>query len=524
MSPFIVSSLNSNGSVFMLDTQTIDAVNGSQAYTQGLVVGTLDAVNTSTDPFMNGARYRADGALRLYDATSALPAQVYYDNGIAFTSSGQMCITLGAVSNPVYISGMAVRSDGAVYATPASFYLPLTDAGKGAVNTTAWGKGASQTATFTRATIATTFNSAGTLIQVASGVPRSYYDPTTLQYRRYLPEPQRTNFCLQSNAFDTTWANTRSSDALTGGVTAPDGGASSWKLIEDNTAANSHLISQTVTYTAAVHTFSVFVKAAERSAVLLQIFDGTTTSNGNFNLATGVVGTTSNATSSIQALPNGWYRCSITTNAATAAAAGSVTITIQNPLGTNLYNGDNVSGLYVFGAQLEAGAFPTTYIPTTTASVTRNADVLTYPASGNIGAVGTIYCQTRYLQAASGNRPSVFVYTDANNYGYLFSANSTGLIFWQVVNGGAIQANINSGVVASTSVNQKHAARFGTNDFAVCVNGSTPVTDVSGTVPAFSTIGIGRGSLFGESLAGCVGPVYIFPSAMNNAQLQAITT
>jgi len=79
-----------------------------------------------------------------------------------------------------------------------TFYAPFADKGSGEVSLVASGAGASQSPTFTRATTATTVNSAGLIVSVASGVPRSYCDPTTLQYRGYLAEGARTNLVLNS--------------------------------------------------------------------------------------------------------------------------------------------------------------------------------------------------------------------------------------------------------------------------------------------------------------------------------------
>lgn len=343
--------------------------------------------------------------------------------------------------------------------------------------------------------------------------------PLATAGRGYLPEDSKINLCLQSNGFGTTWANTRSSDVLTGGVTAPDGSASSWKLVEDNTAANSHLISQSITFTAAVQTFSVFFKAAERAAVLLQIFDGTTTSNGNFNLSTGAVGTTSNATSGIEAYPNGWYRCWITTNAATAAAAGSVSIILQNPLGTNLYNGDNVSGLYLFGAQLEVGSVISTYVPTTTAAVTRNADTLTYPAAGNAGTSGTLFVECGPSPVVNQTFVWLLSVSDGTSNNYNSIQNNAAEARAFMSSGGVSQGN-GGGISWANGTSAKIAARFGANTIQFAKNGTLGVDDTVATVPvSVNLISIGQSASGGSRANMPIQMVGISPKLFNDLQL-----
>ena len=181
--------------------------------------------------------------------------------------------------------------------------------------------------------------------------PRFDYDPVTKVSRGLLIEEQRTNLVLYSDQFDNAaWTKTRCS-VTANNATSPEGVANADKLVEDGTAASTHPVSQAVTVTAAAQTASCYLKAAERTWAQINL-TGTANAFANFNLATGAIGTIgAAATATITAIANGWYRCTITST----TAAGANTFAIYPATGDNVisYNGDGVSGLYVYGAQLE---------------------------------------------------------------------------------------------------------------------------------------------------------------------------
>ena len=183
-----------------------------------------------------------------------------------------------------------------------------------------------------------------------------YTATTTAPYtlttaRGLLIEEQRTNLLLYSDQFDNAaWTKTRCS-ITANNATSPEGVANADKLVEDGTAASTHPVSQAVTVTAAAQTASCYLKAAERTWAQINL-TGTANAFANFNLATGAIGTIgAAATATITAIANGWYRCTITST----TAAGANTFAIYPATGDNVisYNGDGVSGLYVYGAQLE---------------------------------------------------------------------------------------------------------------------------------------------------------------------------
>ena len=182
------------------------------------------------------------------------------------------------------------------------------------------------------------------------------------------------NLLTFSEQFDNAaWTKTRSSVAAN--VTAaPNGTLTADRLVED-TSNNSHFINQSQTVTnGATYAASVFAKQDTRRYLSLVVIGSTAASNTFFDLQTGVVVSTSaNATSTIQNVGNGWYRCSIvvTTNATTAGIYPGISADGISPS----YLGDGTSGLFIWGAQLEAGSTATAYQKTTTIYDTTEAGV-----------------------------------------------------------------------------------------------------------------------------------------------------
>jgi hypothetical protein len=232
---------------------------------------------------------------------------------------------------------------------------------------------------FTRTSTGTFVGSNGLIQTAVSGAARFDHNPTTGESLGLLVEETRTNHNTYSEQFDNAaWVKTRSS-ITSNTIVAPDGTLTGDKLVEDTTASNTHQISQSASLTAGTHTYSIFVKAGERS--VLQAFR----SNLNidlfthtFNLSTG---TASGAGASIVSVGNDWYLCISTVTVNTTGSTG-INFSINNG-STNSYTGDGTSGLFLWGAQVEAGSFPTSYIPTTTATVTRAADVATLANTGS---------------------------------------------------------------------------------------------------------------------------------------------
>lgn len=238
--------------------------------------------------------------------------------------------------------------------------------------------------TFARASTGTYYNSSGTLVQAAIDAPRFNYDSFTHAFQGLLLEGSSTNLVTNSEDFTTgSWTKTNCSISSNASA-APDGTVTADKYIPDNTSTSSSVFSSSITVSSTDVTVSLFAKKAEYEYFTLSVFNsGSLSASAIFNINTGVVVSTSannadftNITAGIEKLANSLYRCHIK---ATKGSVDSVVRIKINPLTSSLVEpvGNGSNGFYVWGAQLELQSKPTSYIKTTSAAVTRSADVIT---------------------------------------------------------------------------------------------------------------------------------------------------
>jgi hypothetical protein len=207
----------------------------------------------------------------------------------------------------------------------------------------------------------------------------------------YVAEGARTNAISKSEEADHSDWTKLNATITTNAITSPSGTSTADKVIWTSSVGNHDLNRSWSSTAGTVYTYSFYAKAGEITSINIVDTTWTGASKANYNLSTGVVTITDSTfgfSATMTSVGNGWYRCTATMTAqSTATVAGHTRIRQSSP-------GNDVSGFYFWGAQLEAGSFASSYIPTTTASVTRNADVLTYPTAGNVdGTKGTAYAE-----------------------------------------------------------------------------------------------------------------------------------
>ena len=346
------------------------------------------------------------------------------------------------------------------------------------------------------------------------------HDPVTLASRGLLVEEARTNLMPGSNNFTGYWVTGGGSLSSAANV-APDGAANSF-LFSENTATSAHRFFQSFTgVSGTTYTTSVFLKFAGRTQVFIETRSITSNPFAVFDIQSGtVVQVSSGITATMQQFPNGWWRCSIT---GTANAAGGNTLIGGFVSGSQSYTGSGSAAFYAFGAQVEAGSFATSYIPTTTTALTRSADVCSITGANF----------TSFYNAIEG---SLFTshYRSSGQGGIATISNGgtdIGKIQIFQFSNGTYEATIknSSNVVvfqrgySPVAGEAKTIMGYRLNDSAASSNGSIAVTDTTvaiDTNQAFLFIG---NDVLNRRLNGHIARIQYFRKRLPNAKLQALT-
>jgi len=370
-------------------------------------------------------------------------------------------------------------------------------------------------------------NPAGLVELVGSNVARFDYDPSTLAAKGLLIEEQRTNLLLRSEEFNTTWAPSGAT-VTANAATSPDGTNSADKLIP-NTSTGRHYINQALTSQSAPWTLTVYAKAAGYDRLLLL---ANNTNWVGFNLTSGVVESTIGtgiSSASIADAGNGWYRCRITsTSTATGIGAGLEVFNASYTDGniTPNWAGDGTSGVLLWGAQLEAGGFATSYIPTASAQVTRASDVAgmtgTNFSTWYNPAEGSLIVDFNIPVTNAGSSKVIVSISDNSTSFIQPYVNTSSISVTEVRDTGVTQANLNAGAITA-GMSTKVAIGLRIDDFSAYRTGGTIATDASGTMPtAVNRLDVGRSSAQGGLyLNGYVRSISYFNRRLTNVQLLA---
>jgi len=204
------------------------------------------------------------------------------------------------------------------------------------------------------------------------------HDPVTNTPKGLLIEEARTNLITDSEDFTGSQFNAVRVTNTANSSIAPDGTNTATEVVP-STDNNTHLIRwDDSVISGTTYTASVFVKQASGDANIRLLFNNTNSgfdfSAANFDLSAGTVNNLSCNSASIEEYGNGWFRCSVT-EAATASVTGRIQLNVMDSSNNNSYAGDDTTGIFIWGFQIEEGSFPTSYIKTTGSAATRNADV-----------------------------------------------------------------------------------------------------------------------------------------------------
>lgn len=380
----------------------------------------------------------------------------------------------------------------------------------------------------TRASVRTIYDHLGLVKTIPANAPGFHHDPATGESLGLIQERSSTNLLLRSEEIsNAAWTKT-SASVSADSTTAPDGAITADTLTASGAGGNAN---QAITITVAQSiALSVFVKPLASNYIWFQVGDGTNTVDCWFNISAGTVGahsagasTCTYASATIRALPNGWYRCILTVNTATSTG---FTVKI-GPAAADNTAPANADSAYLWGAQAEAFGTraATSYIPTTSATVTRAVEsaAITLASSWFNATEGTIFveCATNETPVADSNFAVVLWDGTTSNALSLYKVTGNTTQFL-VQSGGVTQASGGSATAWNSTAVHRMALAYKANDFAFSSDGAAVVTDTSGTVPAVTTMQIGRRTTT-EVLNGCIRRLIYFPRRISNADLQSLT-
>jgi hypothetical protein len=390
--------------------------------------------------------------------------------------------------------------------------------------------------TFTRASTATYFNSAGVLTSAATNAPRFDYNPSTLAAQGLLIEESRTN-SIRNNTMvgavagtpgtlPTNW-NVSNLGTLTQQVvgTGTSNGITYIDLRFSGTTSSTQLsIRPELSGTGAIvaangQTWAMSLWSAIVAGGLTNI-----TGSGYGTLAYDAAGAFIGApfSSGVVTTSSTLTRTQVS---GTIAIAGTAFIQPQIYLFFNSGVAIDIT-LRIGLPQLELGAFATSVIPTTTTALTRAADV----ASVNTlspwfnASAGTTYFEGVTFDSLAAAFPRAFQFNDStnNNVIQITRNNSSGNARMSVVAGGVAQAAADA-TAWTLNATTKAALAYATNDFAIVANGGLATTDTSGTVPTVSNLLLGSQALGASFINGYLRRITYYPRRLSNAELQAIT-
>ena len=355
--------------------------------------------------------------------------------------------------------------------------------------------------TFTRASIGSYYDSTGILRVVSADVPRLDYDPITLQPKGLLIEEARTNLITYSGSCTTApWGGDTSGGSIPTATAnyaiAPDGTLSATRLQINRGAGTYSRWQQGLTVTSAIFIGSIWMRTTS----------GIGTANVGLRLDT----------TGVNCVVTGqWTRFSVAQSTATTVPA------LQVLSFTSIAGTDITADILIWGGQVEPGAFATSYIPTTTAQVTRAIDV------ARINTLTPWFSATEGTLVANSTRITSAVSVAQGIVGLAAASGIDSIYIYSNAASNTCEIVTSAASVAGVSIayNIRSAITYKLNDTNGAAGGTVGTTDTACTIPtiAFLQIGNIQGAGNVYPLNGWVSSVTYFPRRLVNADLALVS-
>jgi hypothetical protein len=394
---------------------------------------------------------------------------------------------------------------------------------------------------FYRASSCTRVNSSGVIEVLANDIPALNYS-SSLSCPTLTLEPTRTNSLVQSNGFGTTWTLNATTVTSSQGI-SPDGTNNAWKLNETVGGSTTHDIRQASAITAVSqsrYVISAYVKPVERNQVAIQSDIGGASDLTKFNLTgTGSIYPASiqpGHTATISQVGNGWYRITDSVIANTSSvkffAINLLSSSITTTPGDSYAGTNGTAGVYIYGAQIEAGGYVTSYIPTTTGAVTKIGDqyIISNSISSSMGITGTWFVNIKDNTAIASDNAAAGIYLGSNQNS---GTSGDSILFRQ--GGGSVRAGIwlytgsiqpvGGATYTPTTNNSKIAITWDSASRVSNIydNGVRVVTSAS-FVPTTSPRWLRAGNSNPVGRTFNIDSMALFPTVLSDAECIALTT
>ena len=301
-----------------------------------------------------------------------------------------------------------------------------------------------------------------------------------------LVEPQRTNSITYSNNFlQSTWGGTQGLSVTLNNAVSPEGILNAATVTQDGTNSNPALATNASITIGQTYTFSMFVKNVNLNG-FVRLSHVTSSGTGCwFNLDDGTIGTVNSVNATIQKYPNNWYRITNTFVATTGGGSLLAFLGLSDANGTTALTGSNQSVL-AYGAQLELGSYPTSYMPTSGSTFTRNEDQVQNSGLGTTdtfnSSEGVLFLESEDIDTSNQDIVGISDGTNNNRVIIINEPNNKIRMF--------VQASSVSTDLTTTSTYtgyNKVAIKYKANDFSTFINGEKILTDNSGNAPSAIT-------------------------------------
>jgi hypothetical protein len=342
-----------------------------------------------------------------------------------------------------------------------------------------------------------------------------------------LLEPQRTNLVLRSEEFnDASWIKSATT-VTANSTTSPSGIVNADTLIGDGITNAHFIVSNSITVTSGLsYSVSIYAKKNTNNFIQILTAGGSGGNYANFDLNNGVVGSLGNLfgalpTSSITNAGNGWYRCTIVFISQSTVSTVGVSL-ISSATSPRAEANSLSTSIFLWGAQLETGAYETSYIPTISASVTRNSDTF---------ALSNVFTND-LISSAGGTwfvelRNNIVRTRDAFGFIGIWKTNPTAnsLGLYSSVTGRLVVAKYISSSITplftTTTDTIKVAIKWNGATADVFVNG---VKVVSATTFAFADMDSTGAGVSGTPLIAFINSMALYNTPISDAECIAITT